>query len=87
MVVDAPAGKIFALLADPNRHPEIDDAGMLRGREGDTPPITGVGQTFTMNMQAPGLGDYRAINTVTAYIPAARIGWGPRLDPACELVR
>jgi uncharacterized protein YndB with AHSA1/START domain len=86
-VVDAPAEKIFALLVDPNRHPEIDGAGMLRGTEGDTPSISGVGQRFTMIMQAPGLGDYRVINTVTAYMPGARIGWGPRLDPTCELAK
>jgi hypothetical protein len=62
-VVDAPAENIFALLVDPNRHPEIDGAGMLRGTEGDTPSISGVGQRFTMIMQAPDLGDYRVINT------------------------
>ena len=84
-VIDAPAEDIFALLSDPNRHPELDGADMLRGPEGDTPPIAGIGQSFTMNMHASDLGDYRMVNSVTAFVPNARIGWGPRVDPTCEL--
>ncbi len=83
-VINAPAEDIFALLADPNRHTEIDGADMLRGPEGDAAPIGGIGQTFTMNMHAPDLGDYRMINTM-AFLSGARIGWGPRVDPTCGL--
>ncbi|HEY2191554.1 MAG TPA: SRPBCC family protein [Actinomycetospora sp.] len=84
-VINAPAEDIFALLADPNRHTEFDGADMLRGPEGDAAPIGGIGQTFTMNMYAPDLGEYRMINTVVAFLPGARIGWGPRVDPTCSL--
>jgi hypothetical protein len=84
-VINAPAEDIFALLADPNRHTELDGADMLRGPEGETGPIGGIGQTFTMNMHHPDLGDYRMINTVMAFLPGARIGWGPRVDPTCSL--
>jgi hypothetical protein len=84
-VIDAPADVIFALLADPNRHQELDDAGMIRGVEGDAPPIKGIGQIFAMNMNQAAMGDYRMINTVTAYVPDARIGWAPTLDPSCDL--
>lgn len=84
-VINAPAEDIFALLADPNRHTDLDGAGMLRGLEGDTPPIAAVGQAFTMNMHQDDLGDYRMVNTVTAYMPVGRIGWGPQIDPTCEL--
>lgn len=84
-VINAPAEDIFAVLADPNRHTELDGAGMLRGPEGETAPLGGIGQTFTMNMHQPDLGDYRMINRVTAYLPGARIGWGPRVDPSCSL--
>lgn len=84
-VIDAPASDIFALLADPNKHSELDGAGMVRGVEGDAPPIVAIGQTFTMNMHQPELGDYRMINAVTAIVPDARIGWAPSLDPSCEL--
>ena len=84
-VIDAPAHDIFALLADPNRHLELDGADMIRGVEGDAPPIAGIGQEFAMNMHQDALGDYRMLNTVTAYVADSRIGWGPRLDPTCEL--
>lgn len=84
-VIEAPAGDIFALLSDPNRHAELDGSDMLRGVEGKTPPLGGIGQTFTMNMHADDLGDYRMINSVTAFVENARIGWGPSLDKSCEL--
>ncbi len=84
-VINAPAGDIFALLADPNRHAELDGAGMIRGVEGDTPPISGIGQMFTMNMHADDLGDYRMVNSVTAYMAPGRVGWSPKVDPTCEL--
>lgn len=84
-VISAPPDEIFALLADPNRHAELDGAGMIRGVEGDIPPIAGIGQVFTMNMHADDLGDYRMINAVTSYVAGARVGWAPKVDPTCEL--
>jgi hypothetical protein len=84
-VIEAPAEDIFALLADPNRHSDIDGAGMLQGTEGDSPAIAGIGQKFTMNMHDPEFGDYRIVNSVTAYMPVGRIGWAPQIDPTCEL--
>jgi Polyketide cyclase / dehydrase and lipid transport len=83
-VIDAPAEAVFAVLADPNRHAELDGAGMVQGPNDTTPPIGGIGQVFTMNMHQDDLGDYRMVNTVTAYVPGARIGWGPVLDPTCD---
>ncbi|MFC4947357.1 SRPBCC family protein [Pseudonocardia sp. GCM10023141] len=84
-VIKAPAEKIFALISDPSRHADIDGADMLRGVEGTSAPIGGIGQTFVMNMHADDLGDYRMVNHVTAYVPGSRVGWGPSLDPTCEL--
>ncbi|GEL23891.1 ATPase [Pseudonocardia sulfidoxydans NBRC 16205] len=84
-VIEAPADTIFALLSDPKRHVDLDDAGMVRGPEGDAPPIGGIGQVFTMNMHQDALGDYRMVNTVTAYQPGSRIGWAPAIDPSCDL--
>lgn len=84
-VIDADPGDIFTLLADPNQHSALDGAGMVRGPEGETPLIGGMGQVFTMNMHQPDLGDYRMVNTVTAFQPVSRIGWAPQLDPSCEL--
>ena len=84
-VIDAPAADIFAILASPDRHHEIDGAGMLRGVEGEAQPIAAIGQVFVMNMHQDALGDYRMVNSVTAFVPDARIGWSPAIDPSCEL--
>jgi hypothetical protein len=74
--LDAAPEQIFALLADPARHPEIDGAGMLRGLVSGG-PITGTGDTFTMNMNNSILDDYQVTNMVTAFEPNRRIGWSP----------
>ncbi len=84
-VIAAPADDVFALLSDPNQHTVLDGAGMIQGVEGETGPISGIGQVFTMNMHADDLGDYRMVNSVTAYVPGARVGWAPKVDPTCEL--
>jgi hypothetical protein len=84
-VIDAPAETIYDLLADPTKHTEIDGAGMLRGVEGDSQKLLAIGQTFTMNMHQESLGDYRMVNSVTALVPGARIGWSPTMDPTCDL--
>ena len=86
-VIDAPAEAVFAVLADPNRHTELDGVGMVKGPEGTTSPIGGIGQIFTMNMHQDALGDYRMVNTVTAFVPDARIGWGPSMDPDCDAAK
>ena len=83
-VINAPADKIFALLADPGQHTALDDSGMLRGPSEETPPISGIGQIFTMSMHNDLLGDYRMVNSVTAFVESARIGWSPKLDPTSE---
>ena len=82
-VIDAPPSAVFAVLADPNKHTELDSGGMVKGPDEGTPPLGGIGQVFAMNMHQDALGDYRMINTVTAYVPDARIGWGPAMDPDC----
>lgn len=86
-VIDAPPQAVFAALADPGRHADLDGAGMVRGVEGDSETIYGIGQTFVMNMHQDALGDYRMVNTVTAFLPGARIGWSPSLDPTCSLAQ
>ena len=74
--VPASPEKVFAVLADPARHPEIDGAGMIRGLvEGG--PISGPGDTFTMSMNNEILDDYQVTNTVTVFEPGRRIGWSP----------
>lgn len=67
---------IFAVLADPARHRDMDGSGMLRG----TPcsgPVTGVGDVFVMKMHYGPLGDYEMNNHVVAYETDSRIAWQP----------
>jgi hypothetical protein len=78
--VDAGADRIFAVLADPGRHTELDGSTLLRGlAEGST--LTGVGDEFIMNMHNGILGDYQVRNTVVSYEENRRIGWAPGLHP------
>ena len=72
--VDAPPEQVFALLADPTRHPVLDGSGMVRGVV-DPEPLAVVGQTFVTEMYLPQNGDYRTENTVTDLIPGERIAW------------
>jgi uncharacterized protein YndB with AHSA1/START domain len=79
--VAASPERVFALLADPARHVEIDGSGFIRGLA-DGGPITGTGEQFLMNMNNPILGDYQVRNTVVSFEPGRAIGWGPQLYPA-----
>ena len=83
-VIAAPAQAIFDMLANPHRHSQLDGVGIVRGPDPDTAPVSELGEVFAMNMHNP-RGDYRTLNTVTAYEPVSSIGWSPRLDPDCAL--
>jgi hypothetical protein len=74
--IEAPAREVFAVLADPRRHREIDGSGMLRGPSSDG-VITGVGDVFVMRMYYSELGDYDMNNHVVEFEPDRRIGWEP----------
>ncbi len=67
---------LFAVLADPRRHPEFDGTGMLRGTDA-TAPVTGVGDTFLMRMENPEFGDYVMANRVVVFEPARELAWEP----------
>jgi len=73
--IDAPAARIFAILADPKRHMDFDGSEMLRGPVGNS-PLHGVGDTFTMRMNRLGR-DYLMINYVVKFEPDRRIFWEP----------
>jgi uncharacterized protein YndB with AHSA1/START domain len=72
---------VFAVLADPSRHDQIDGAGMLQGMVEGPQVITGVGQFFDMDMNQDGFGDYRMRNTIKEFEPGRRITWAPHLEP------
>jgi uncharacterized protein YndB with AHSA1/START domain len=76
--IDAPIERVFAILADPDRHRDIDGSGMVRGPESHH-VIAGVGETFTMHMNNRLFGDYTMDNLVTTYVRDQAIGWSPGL--------
>ncbi|MCL2581306.1 MAG: SRPBCC family protein [Streptosporangiales bacterium] len=86
--IAAPADALFGILSDPDRHPEIDGSGMLRGPEGGATPLTGVGDAFAMRMRNPDVDDYVMTSRVVEYEPGRRIAWEPVMsavsDPAYE---
>ena len=74
--IEAPAGHIFDILANPNRHLELDGSGMLRGAISDE-VITGVGDVFSMNMYMEEVGAYVMMNYVVEFELNRCIGWEP----------
>ena len=74
-VIPAPPEKIFAVLADPRRHPEIDGSGTVKGVIDGPAPLR-LGDEFGMDMQIG--GRYQMTNTVVELEPDRRIAWQPR---------
>ena len=75
--IEAPAHQIFAILADPVKHLDLDGSGMLRGAV-TTAPVTRVGDTFVMRMYYEAHGDYEMVNHIVEFEPDRRIGWEPQ---------
>jgi hypothetical protein len=75
--IGVPASVIFPILADPDRHRELDGSGMLRGVMSGT-TICGMGDVFVMKMYFDELGDYQMINHVVEYEQDRRISWEPK---------
>jgi uncharacterized protein YndB with AHSA1/START domain len=74
-VIPAPPERIFELLADPARHPEIDGSGTVRGVK--TPAQTlALGSKFGMAMKV-GI-PYSMVSTVIEFEPNRRIAWQTR---------
>ena len=71
--VDAPPEKVFAVVADPARHAEIDGSSMCVACS--TEPITRLGQSFVMDMYREGLGKYQVRSEVTEFEPGKRFAW------------
>ncbi len=74
-VVAASPQEVFALLADPRRHREIDGSGTLRETV-DGPPRLHRGARFGMKMHLG--GPYEMTNTVVEFEEGRRIAWQPR---------
>jgi uncharacterized protein YndB with AHSA1/START domain len=77
--INAPASAVFAIVSDPVGHVNIDGSGMLVAAQ-DSSPMTGVGDSFVMNMDREALGDiplgkYQVRNTVTAFVRNEVFEW------------
>ncbi|WP_311208860.1 MULTISPECIES: SRPBCC family protein [unclassified Aeromicrobium] len=72
--IDAPAGEVFAILSDPQRHHEIDGSDMVRSDD-RSDRITAAGQSFRMNMHHPRAGDYQTDNHVTGFEQGSLLAW------------
>jgi uncharacterized protein YndB with AHSA1/START domain len=85
LTIAAPPGAIFALLADPQRHPEIDGSGTVRRVQESESPLR-VGSTFDVHMQR-GL-PYTTRNTVLELETDHVIAWSttPLTKPLSWLI-
>lgn len=76
--IDASPGAVFAVLADPSAHADIDGTGWVRGAvEGDR--ITAAGQVFRMAMYHENHPDkdYEIANLVEVFDEPRAIAWKP----------
>ncbi|WP_037368148.1 SRPBCC family protein [Amycolatopsis orientalis] len=74
----APAGSVFAVLADPQGHVDIDASGMLMDAEGER--VTQAGDRFVVHMDREALGDrplgkYDVEVVITKLVPDEEIAW------------
>ena len=80
--IEASSDRVFDVLSNPHRHPELDGSGVVVGLErGDR--ITQSGQQFRMNMTGDHMGgEYQTDNHVTGYQPHQLLAW--KTAPAGE---
>jgi len=80
-IINAPAEAIFAVLADPVKHAEIDGTGWV-SEALDSTPLTVAGQIFRMSMYHPNHpdGTYQMANRVQVFDPPSTISWKPGYD-------
>jgi uncharacterized protein YndB with AHSA1/START domain len=81
-VIPAPPEKIFALLADANRHQDFDGSGTVKAPHDDAPKRLKLGSKFGMNMRI--VAPYSMVSTVIEFEENKRIAWQPR--PAYPVV-
>ena len=71
--VQAAAPELFAIVADPTRHHELDGSGTVRGNI-RAPAKFAVGARFSTRMRMYGV-PYRITSTVTRLVPDKLIEW------------
>lgn len=73
IIVDASPNAVFDVLADPDRHHEIDGSGTVRGTRASAPERLSLGAKFGMSMK---MGvPYAISNTVVEFVENERIAW------------
>jgi uncharacterized protein YndB with AHSA1/START domain len=77
--IPAPPERVFELIANPQRHQDIDGSGTVREAK-DLPDHLELGATFGMNMDWGGA--YAMTSTVIEFEPDRRIAWQSR--PAAD---
>jgi Polyketide cyclase / dehydrase and lipid transport len=74
VLVHAPVGNLFALIANPHRHPELDGSGTVRDVPVTGPRRLALGDRFTVRMKQFGF-PYKITSTVTAFEDDHVIEW------------
>jgi uncharacterized protein YndB with AHSA1/START domain len=92
-VINAPAGEIFAMIADAGRHSSFDGSGTVhhsgpdvagRAARGEKSQPLELGSKFGMSMRGRPetlFVPYRTTNTVIEFEPDRRIAWQTRMGP------
>jgi uncharacterized protein YndB with AHSA1/START domain len=71
--IDAPPSRVFAILADPRRHPKIDGSGTVQSVTGD-PARLHLGSRFGARMRLLG-APYPVRNRVVEFEDGSLIAW------------
>lgn len=82
-VIDAPAERIFALIADARKHYTFDGSGTVDRSVEPSQPLT-LGSTFGMSMRGRPetlFLPYRTTNTVVEFETDRRIAWKTTIGP------
>ena len=82
-VINAPAGQIFALIADAAKHSSFDGSGTVDHSASASLPLT-LGATFGMSMRGRPESlflPYRTTNTVVEFEADRRIAWKTTMGP------
>ena len=74
VLVRVPAAEVFALVADPYRHPELDGSGTVRPGPVRGPRLLSAGARFTVGMRQYGV-PYKITSTVTAFEAGQLLEW------------
>jgi uncharacterized protein YndB with AHSA1/START domain len=74
--IEAPVERVFPLLADPDRHPDLDGSGTLRASRTHT-VLTELGDVFIMDLNTNDHGNYQTQSVVTTYVRDRALGWSP----------